>query len=464
MAMILREDYRLPTLRFSMEFVNREPFVRIRAYHGREELTGESIPAAEIGISERLSVDSYRSVQFDLPQEVIGRLDSELRPVRQGGPLWLQIDRSDGYLAVVPWERLLAREMRGPFLRIPNFLVDPPAIKGPLALVICASAPAAKEFYPVNIFAGELIEHVRQAVAQGTEIHVFADKMAYPALRERFGGDGNVKHSLTIYDPETAVPFGAGTSETSGSEKLSSPWLRWMDAELGDRAIDAVHFLCPGFFQNDSGFLALARSPLKNEDASWSHFVGAPELRTFLDELGAGAVVLGAPSESVWTLGLRLLADELAWTRPGPVMVYKSQDDQGQDNLVAMSEAYSFLFSEGYKPPPESGELLLYCHPRRLERNMELLAFESPILSSGDQGHDWFDHTKEVVSRLPGVDQLVKGVSEEPQPEPRWARSNRMMIKQSLLDAVDQQGDTARGAAKALRFLSRLQDKYLGEE
>jgi hypothetical protein len=39
-----------------------------------------------------------------------------------------------------------------------------------------------------------------------------------------------------------------------------------------------------------------------------------------------------------------------------------------------------------------------------------------------------------------------------------------MMIKQSLLDAVDQQGDTARGAAKALRFLSRLQDKYLGEE
>src|SRR5450759_4380353 len=102
MAKIIREDYRLPALHFSMEFVNREPFVRIRAYHGREELTGESIPAAEIGISERLSVDSYRSVQFDLPQEVIGRLDSELWPVRQGGPVWLQIDRSDGYIAVAP--------------------------------------------------------------------------------------------------------------------------------------------------------------------------------------------------------------------------------------------------------------------------------------------------------------------------------------------------------------------------
>lgn len=459
----VREDYRLPTLRFSMEFVNREPFVRIRAYHGRKELAGKSISAAEIGISERLSVDSYRSVQFHLPQEVIGRLNDDLWPVRLGwpvglgAPVWLQIDRSDGYLAVVPWERLLSRAMRGPFLRIPNFLIDPPAIEGRLTLVICASAPAAKEFYPVAVFAGELIEQVRQAVAQGTEIHMFADKLAYPSFREQFGDDANTMHSLTIYDPETAVPFGAGTSEISGSERLSSPWLRWMDAELGDRSIDAVHFLCPGFFQNDSGFLALARSPLNNEDASWAHFVGAPELRTFLDELGAGAVVLGAPSESVWTLGLRLLADELAWTRPGPVMVYKAQD-----NLAAMSEAYSFLFSEVYTPPPESGELLLYCHPRRLERNLEVPAFESPILSSVDQSHDWFHHTKEIVSRPPGADQPSGG--EEPQPEPRWARANRMMIKQSLLDAVDQHGDTARGSAKALRFLSRLQDKYLGEK
>ena len=94
---IIRQDYRLPALRFSMEFVNREPFVRIRAYHGREELAGESIPAAEIGISERLSVDAYRDVQFNLPQEVIKRLDDVLRPVRQGGPV-MAADRPLGWL------------------------------------------------------------------------------------------------------------------------------------------------------------------------------------------------------------------------------------------------------------------------------------------------------------------------------------------------------------------------------
>ena len=108
MAEIIRQEYRLPALRFSFQFVNRKPFVQIRAHHGRDELAVESVPAAEVGISERLSVPAYRGVQFSLPQQVVQKLANALSGRGDDDTVWLQIDRSAGFLAVVPWERLLA--------------------------------------------------------------------------------------------------------------------------------------------------------------------------------------------------------------------------------------------------------------------------------------------------------------------------------------------------------------------
>ena len=80
--------------------------------------------------------------------------------------------------------------MVGPILRIPNFLIDPPYVEGPLTLVLCVSSPAAKEFFSVYDSSLEIIGQVQQAVAQGTEIHVFSDKVAYGNLQNRFGGGG----------------------------------------------------------------------------------------------------------------------------------------------------------------------------------------------------------------------------------------------------------------------------------
>jgi hypothetical protein len=460
MAELIRQEYRLPALRFSMQFVRREPFVLIRAHHGREELTAVSIPAAEVGIGERLSVRAYRGVQFRLPRQAIQRLADALSGRDSDDTVWLQIDRSAGFLAVVPWERLLAPVMPGSLLRIPNFLVDPAFTEGRLELAVCASAPAVKEFYPVADFTISLIERIQQAVAQGTDIHVFADRAACPSLQIRFpAATEALLHRVTVYDPDRAAPFGTDESEISEFERLRSPWLRWMEAELGDRGIDAVHFICPGFFDSEHGSLALARSPLENIDEAWSHFVGGRELGTFLDDLGAGAVAFGAPYEDIWALGLRLLADEMAWTRPGPIILYEAQG-----HIDAVGQAYRFLFSERYGPPPGRGELLLYCHPRRLERyaeDAEVPFFASPTLSTGDLGHEWMEATRErVAAKAPRLQ--TRGLAAAPT-EPRWARANRLMMEQSLIDLSSRHGATAQGASDALRFLSDLQAKYLKE-
>lgn len=460
MAELIRQEYRLPALRFSMQFMRREPFVRIGAYLGREELAIESIPAAEVGIGERLSVRAYRGVQFRLPPEAIQRLADALSGRGSDDTVWLQIDRSAGILAVVPWERLLASVMPGPLLRIPNFLVDPAFLEGRLELAVCASAPAAKEFYPVADFAIALIERIQQAVAQGTDIHVFSDRDAVYSLQNRFPAGAEAPlHRVIVHDPERAARFGIGDSEISESERLRSPWLRWMEAELADRGIDAAHFICPGFFNSEHGSLALARSPLQNRDEAWSHFVGGRELGTFLDNLGAGAVAFGAPYENIWALGLRLLADEIAWTRPGPVLLYEAQG-----HIDAVSRAYRFLFSKNYGPPPERGELLLYCHPRRLQRyaeDTEAPFFQSPTMSTADLGHEWMEATrKQVAAKAPRLQ--TRGLAAAPA-EPRWARANQLMMEQSLLDLSGRQGATARGASDALRFVSDLQAKYLKE-
>ena len=458
MAETIRGAYQLPSLRISMEFKNREPYVLIRAFHGPDELASVSIPAKEVGISKRLSVRSYRYSKFNLPGQAIQPLDEALTSVRQNEPVWLQIDRSAGLLAVVPWERLLANVIHGPILRIPNFLFDPVYVEGRLALVICASAPSAKEFYSVYDYTCDLVELVRESVPQGADIHLFVDSIAYQGLQDRFQGVLNSSDDIKIHHPMAAEPFGRGISEIARAQRLRSPWLQWMAAELGGQAIDAVHFICPGYFQANSGALALARSPIDNEDLSWSHFIGAAELSTFLDDIGAWALALAAPHENVWTMGLRLLADEMAWTRPGPIMLYETHA-----HIEAVGRAYSFLFSEFGQPPPEKGELMLYCHPRRLERYLvePRAAFELSTLRTDEPGHEWLAAARHFVTRKPGREEKKLM---QTSPEPLWARANKLIMEQSLADISDQHGATARGAASGLAFLSQLQEKYLEDK
>ncbi len=470
MAGTIRDEYRLPALRFSMQFVKREPFVQIRAYYGRDKLEEVSVPAAEIGINERLSVRAYQNVEFRLPRHHIQKLADALSGRTDLEAVWLQIDRSAGFLAVVPWERLLAPVIPGAILRIPNFLVDPAFIEGPLEIVICASAPAAKEFYPVADFTISLIERIQQAVVQGTDIHVFSDRDAFHSLRARFAHGGEtLPHRVSVYNPERAGQFGSGGSEISESDRLQSPWLRWIETELGGRSIDAVHFICPGFFNSEHGSIALARSPIDNMDERWSHFVASRELCTFLGDLGAGSVAFGAPYGGIWSLGLRMLADELAWTRPGPVMLYEARDP-----IDAVAQAYRFLFWENYAPPPGRGELMLYCHPRRLERHAEAPFLESPTLSTKSPGHEWLQATRQQLARstirLKDREPDSAEATAMPKRSPKssaelsWARTNQLAVEQAWIELRGQEGAVARGAEKALRFLSELQNKYLKEQ
>jgi hypothetical protein len=61
-------------------------------------------------------------------------------------------------------------------------------------------------------------------------------------------------------------------------------------------------------------------------------------------------------------MGLRALADELAQSRPGPVVHHEARLDP---NLLQLVAAYQFLFGARGTPPPATPALFLYCHPAR---------------------------------------------------------------------------------------------------
>lgn len=459
MASLLRNSHRLPTIRITLQPSRSGAQLRFASLLGGESLESRDLPADVVGIQPELTVEAYRGRGFDLPDDVAGAMAGSLQGRAQPGePIWLQIGASSGHLAVVPWERLLQPALGAPILRIPNFVADPEFVSGRLRLALCASSPRAKTPFDVPSYTRDLITAVQGAVPQGTEIHVFADQAAFHAVHSLADAcpPGHIVH---VHDPRGAAPFGTGKVDRSlsnASDRLTSPWLLWIQSVLSGNPVDAVHFICPGFFRSDQGALALARSPLVNEDPAWSHFVGSQQLIAFLDLVGAWATAFSPPYESVWAIGLRLLADKLAWRRPGALLIHDT--DHGQPGDLA--GAYRFLFSIDAEEPQPTPHLMLYSHPRRLARfAQERATFEgvqqavpsSPeaeAMRGEDEGEEMVadEVPEELTVKADRSASATRGTS-----EPAWKRTSRLQVDKVLLSLGDRDEAAREGVLEALK-------------
>ena len=284
---------------------------------------------------------------------------------------------------------------------------------------------------------------------QGTELHVFADLEAFNALRDLSAPAG---HVVVVHDPRGCDAQGGTDIEVRGTDgQLASPWLKWMRAELGGEALDLVHFVCPGFFRGDRGALALARSPGHNEDSRWSHFIGTDEVIAFLDLVGAWSVGFSPPYENVWAIGLRLLADRLAWQRPGPLFVHDSQNGSPDD----LAGVYRFLFALGEQEPPTTPNVSLYSHPRRMQRYRQVTvdAFASVNLSGFDAPAREAIPEKLVMLAEKG-DHLSQ--ASIPRVQSAWVQANALKLDRMLLDIGHRDTPGRRGSLDALASVRRV--------
>lgn len=452
MAGANRNTHRLATVRILLRPSRGGLNVELSSFIGKDELETREVSADAIGIQSELSVRAYRNARFEVPDDVLRPIvDAFPSGFDSSQPFWLQIGSSAGHLGVVPWEQYFQPALGRPLLRIPNFVADPVFLGGRLRAAIVVSSPRAKTPFSVEQYARDLISLAQQAVPQGTELHVFADQEAYNGLQALSAPPG---HAVVVHDPQEADGQAEASAKLAphGLEaRIDSPWLQWIRRAAGGAALDLVHFVSPGFFRRDQGALALARSPVDNQDRRWSHFIGADELIAFLDLVGAWSVGFSPPYENVWAIGLRLLADRLAWKRPGPLFVHDS-DHGTPDDLVGV---YRFLFASNDEVPPVTPSLSLYSHPRRMScyRTGDADVYESIASRSFELQPDepQAQRLRKLMRRDDSTAQAAGTSSSS-----AWAQSNDLQLDRMLMKLGRSDTPGRRGALSALEEVRRI--------
>lgn len=448
MAQQIIQIHRLPTIRIRFVPSRHNAQVQFDTFHGSEHLAQSKIDAEAIGIHSELSVRAYRYANFSLPADFCSDIRNSLQEVTSlDEPLWLQVGSSAGHLAVVPWERLLQEQLHAPLLRVPNFLTPPVLSHGPLRIVLCASSPRAKTPFNLADYVRDFVAVLSDSLYHGGELHLFADLASYQELQSlaRTGS-----FSVIVHDPHRAEQYGVGDSDKrlgDSGDRLKSPWLRWILSSLDGAAVSAVHFVCPGYFSRDQGAMALARSPGDNYDSQWSHFVGADELMAFLNQVGAWYVGFSPPYDNVWAIGLRLLADRLAWQRPGALLLHDTEGGSPLDLI----DAFRFLFSDTGQPPPASPNLMLYSHPARLPRYRdEEQGFESVEAFGLGDSTEASPRLQDLVLKMSSPQQYETGN------QIAWRQSGLRLMDQLLLQAERQDEATRRGTVDALSKMASI--------
>lgn len=458
MAQQLRIQHNLVTLRCGWHPGTSGAQVSIRLMDGRDQIDELIVPAAEFGLQDTLSPRDYRGVFLTLPDSLDKMLNVAAGRIAPEIPLWIHIARDAGPLAVLPWELLLRQRpmLDGiPILRIPNFLNDPFTLSARTNMAVCISSPNAKMPFPAAEYAHRLVEAVSQLATRPVTLHLFADLDSYHDLTGLSGGG---LCDVVVHDPAAQTFDETVTIDrqlTTRDHRLQNPWMLWMVRTLRGVPVDAVHFICPGYFHADRGSLALAETPAKNQDSHWSRFVGAEELQALLDTLGAHTVGFSAPFVDVWAMGLRLLAFNLAWIRPGPIIVH----DGGMETFDDLPLNYAYLFGwlNEWEPVPVL-RTEFTCHPTlAVSGDRQDMPVEDRLSVSGDMlalAQVPADHEKDLIINPP--DSRERGTVES---DPAWAElaTRHFDLHEASLSAIEQ--DTAaspserEASLEAIRFM-----------
>lgn len=309
-----------------------------------------------------------------LPPDVTDGLRAALEDLglAPGLPLWLHLVQPYGFLGALDWEAALVPTLARPLLRLPDFLERPRENRDVLDVALVCSEPVSEP--RLNLL--QVLQDIAAAVLAGsrrprTTIHVFSDEAYHDSLRHAFAAEPRV----AVHDPQGAQVHGVsarggvsgGVSGSASAEdacELQSPWLKWMRDSMKGRSLDAVHFFCHGFVADQRPALALAESPLSNRDRRNARYVGVGELAAFLTQVGAWSAVFSSPPDNYSEAGLRLLADTLAQTRPGPVL-YHALAGYGPD--PALQAMYGFLYAPAPSPVPAQERWFAYCQPALID-------------------------------------------------------------------------------------------------
>lgn len=387
MAMMIRDQYHLLTLRCSLEYVadpgaesSRERkvamrrVVRSQLFEGKSPLDEpQSTPVEHFGILE-----GGKAAQT--PHSIAGTpIESQVRQAAalgSGGVLWFHVPQDSFELALLPWEEMVWSVAQMPLLHIANFLSDP-YTPGPVPrIAVCASQPLADGLFDVADYVLALLEAIDAAagVAEvSPRVTVYTDGAWHSSVAQRIHA---AAYGRLVVDgvPEPPPPAPSG-----GEERASeNPWLRWIGEGSGSEPVDIVHFVSPGYFHERRGSIAVAAAPHDNQ--SPGQFIGAGELAGLFDRLGCSVMAFSSPDMPQWEWGQRILGFELSWTRPGPILVMEHE----RSAYPSLARYYALILGGGRDALWSAGKgepVHLSCHPRLLEPREPAELFKTAAVS-----------------------------------------------------------------------------------
>jgi hypothetical protein len=390
-----------------------------------------------------------------LPAQMIHELciaidDLELA---HGLPLWLHLVKPYGFLGALDWEAALVPQLGRPLLRLPDFLERPRENRDVLDVALVCSEPVSEP----RLNPPQVLQDVVAAVLSGsrrprTTVHIFPDESYFDSLRQTFAAEPRI----AVHDPQGAQMHGVmprGSVRCDEACELQSPWLKWMRDSMKGHSLDAVHFVCHGFVADQRPALALAESPLSNRDRRDARYVGVGELAAFLTQVGAWSAVFSSPPGNYSEAGLRLLADTLAQTRPGPVL-YHTLGAPGPDPVL--QGMYGFLYAPTASPVPAQEGLFAYCQPALIDTlaSPDRAAPASAALAANSS---LFESVlpPEEMSRDPLAGTLLPGDA------PSWVSAAQRYVEQQSLqlqrDVRDDDDATSRVSNEVELTLAKLQ-------
>jgi hypothetical protein len=430
---------------------SRRGSVRIDCAVGGEHKALLECSADEINLP--VSVTEARRIRsndqwFALPAHILDQLCATLGDTAI--PLWLSFPAPSGFLPALPWERMLRTTLTSPsILRLSYQAIQPITPGATRDIVLCVSFARAKETAtaqpPAQILESFFTNFPANIAAYST-FHLFTDAALMPAatdLRNRTQG----KYKIRLYDPGNAARYAIPEQDSdpdSVSDPVDNPWLIWMRESLGAHSVDVVHFITHGYLGRQDGFLALSESPLENNDEEIARFVGSRQISAFLDQVGAWSVAFSSPPGNYSILGTRMLQDQIARSRPGPVLLHDMAADPDRSGLA---EAYQFAYAIEEAFPPMSTAVNLSCHPE----------WAMPW-TEGDTS------SRALLDELT-LSGRMSEILEGPSNTPSWLASGQRALETSLAQLLaGSPGDPERvlksGAADALRFTADLLQKH----
>jgi hypothetical protein len=424
----------LPTIKISLSFGGAghdrySPAVDFEVGAGAEVLHRFTVDPAALGIPRGFDPGSYRQAEpgFSLADDVRSQLTEPAYTALDGGrTLWLQLASPIGYLAALPWERMLEADF--PYLsilRIPDFTLVPERGEGPIDIVLCISEPDS-EPQPA---AWPLVSALAEADLPGATVHVFTDLPTHDLLSGRWAGSPGV----VLHDPRLAGEASAGP--------VTDPWLAWLVREMRGTTVEAVHFAAHGYLAGEQPALAMSDSPTAHDERVWARFISPDQLAECLTQLGAWSVGFTSLPGNFSPLGLREFADSVARLRPGPVFYQQPVNLADHD----LDQVYADLFA-GEQPRLYPGSFL-YVHPR-------MMGVSGPPA-----------YAESLVAETLGR-QAPRAVP------PPWETATRRFLEQSTAQRFPDQAGPAsaeqeavgEGVRQALAFVSEILNEHGGQQ